>query len=100
MLKKAIKNSDYVISAWNKDKLIGLGRAITDWSYAVYIVDLVVIPEYQGKRIGRKILKLLLEPFKDFHNQVVMTEGESKEFYKKFGFTSSKDVFIIIKDIK
>ena len=100
LLKKAIKNSDYVISAWDNDKLIGLGRAITDWSFAVYICDVLVLKEYQNKRIGREITKRLMEPFKNFHNQVVMTEEESKEFYKKFGFTSSKDVFIIIKDIK
>ncbi len=37
-----------------------MGRAISDGVSDAYIQDLVVLPEYRGKGIGRKILRSVL----------------------------------------
>ena len=48
--KKAFENSHTVVFAFDDDKLIGFGRAISDGVYQAAIYDVAVLPEYQGKK--------------------------------------------------
>ena len=46
-LYKAIKNSEYVMTVWSGENLIGLISAITDGYINVFITYLLVSPDYQ-----------------------------------------------------
>ena len=53
-LINALANSHSVVSAWDGDKLIGLGNSLSDGYLVVYYPHLLVLPEYQGKRYWKK----------------------------------------------
>lgn len=63
----------------------------------MYIQDVMVIPEYQNKKIGTMILNKLLDKIKELEkeNSNMRTYfGASKgkeEFYEKFGFIERRD---------
>lgn len=52
-----LAHANLVISAWDGDRLVGLARAMSDFSYATYLSDLAVHPEYQGRGIGRELVE-------------------------------------------
>ena len=85
-LKNALLNSHSLISAWDKDKLVGLGNAISDGFLVVYYPHLLVHPKYHGLGIGRLIVDKFQEKYKDFHMQMLTADGEAIDFYKKVGF--------------
>lgn len=85
-LKIALQNSDTVFSAWNDDKLIGLINVLDDNIMTAYIHFLLVNPEYQGKSIGKKLLNLTCEKYKDYLRIVLHSYKDGVEFYKKCGF--------------
>ena len=85
-LKNALLNSHSLISAWDKDKLVGLGNAISDGFLVVYYPHLLVHPQYHGLGIGRLIVDKFQEKYKDFHMQMLTADGEAIDFYKKVGF--------------
>ena len=71
---------------------IGIGRVIWDHGYVMYIADIIVIPEYQGKGLGRVIMEQVmdfiheqLKPGYKFMVSLCSAKGK-EEFYKKFGF--------------
>ena len=37
-----INNADIIISAWHGEKLVGIARSLTDFSYVTYLADLAV----------------------------------------------------------
>jgi len=86
LLLKALRNSDSVVTARAAGRLVGIGNAITDGYLVVYYSHLAVHPEFQGKGIGRGMMKLIQGKYKDFHQQVLVSEGDAVEFYKKIGF--------------
>ncbi|WP_020530581.1 GNAT family N-acetyltransferase [Flexithrix dorotheae] len=86
ILFNALKNSDSLVTAWDEDLLIGIGNAITDGFLVVYYPHLLVHPEYQGKGIGKMIMEVLQEKYKEFHQQMLVSDGNAVEFYKKCGF--------------
>lgn len=58
-IQRMIDNADVNISAWDGVKLVGIARAITDFSYCCYLSDLAV----SNPRIGfEKTEKAFLIP--------------------------------------
>ena len=58
--EKALENSYYSIVIFYNDNAIGMGRVVGDGIYFT-IVDIVVRPEYQCRKIGTTIMNSILE---------------------------------------
>ncbi|WDF62392.1 GNAT family N-acetyltransferase [Flavobacterium sp. KACC 22763] len=85
-LYNGLLNSETLVTAWEGKKLVGLGNAISDGFLTVYYPHLLVLPEYQGKGIGKLILDKMQEKYSNFHMQMLTADGKSVDFYKKNGF--------------
>ena len=85
-LYNALLNSHSLLTAWDGEKLVGIGNAISDGYLVVYYPHLVIHPDYHGKGIGRSILKKLQEKYGDFHQQILVADGGAIDFYEKCGF--------------
>ena len=81
-LMKALGNSHALISAWDGDKLVGLGNSISDGYLVVYYPHLLILPEYQGKGIGRMIMQRLQSEYSGFHQQILVADGKAIDFYR------------------
>ena len=97
VVKEALDNTLYSITVYDDEKVIGYGRIIGDKTIFLYIQDIIVIPEYQGNKIGTEIMNLLLEKINEYKkiNPAIRTYiGPSlgrESFYKKFGFKTRKE---------
>ena len=90
--QKALDNSLAVITVFDGDKAVGMGRIVGDQSVISYIQDLIIIPEYQGKSIGSQLLNRLIAIVDDMTVPgtrmmlcLMCAKGREK-FYKKHGF--------------
>ncbi|WP_198022949.1 GNAT family N-acetyltransferase [Paenibacillus zanthoxyli] len=92
-LEKALRQSWLVVSSFEEDRLVGMGRVISDGIFQAFICDLIILPEYQGKGIGTGILNKLLKKCKE--QDILMVQlfaaAHKSEFYKKFGFEERPD---------
>ena len=86
LLLRALKHSHTVVTAWDGEKRVGLGNAISDGHLVVYYPHMVVHPEYQGKGIGTKMMEAMNRIYGSFHQQMVTADGKAIDFYKKCGF--------------
>ena len=85
-LHLALLNSHSLVTAWEEERLIGLGNAITDGYLVVYYPHLLVHPDYHGKGIGGQILSKMQARYQNFHMQMLVADGKAIDFYKKHGF--------------
>ncbi|MFT3740868.1 MAG: GNAT family N-acetyltransferase [Breznakibacter sp.] len=87
-LEQAIGNSWYSISVYRSGTLIGFGRIISDGVHHAFIVDLIIHPDFQGKRIGSEILDRLVKKCKDSKiRDIQLFSAKGKfGFYEKLGF--------------
>jgi len=86
LLHQALLHSHTVVTAWDGQRLVGLGNAISDGYLVVYYPHLLVHPEYQGQGIGRRIAEALLERYRGFHQQALLADGRAVDFYARLGF--------------
>ena len=54
---RMIEQADIVLTARVAGVLVGISRAITDFSYCCYLSDLAVDRDYQGQGIGRELIR-------------------------------------------
>lgn len=87
----ALQNSDTLVTARVKGKLVGIGNAISDGHLVVYYPHMLVHPAYQGNGIGRKMMEVMLSIYRDFHQQMLTADRHAIEFYKKMGFERAGD---------
>ncbi|TYR81535.1 GNAT family N-acetyltransferase [Priestia megaterium] len=85
---EAIVQSWYVVSAYDREQLIGTGRIISDGIINAYLCGVVVHPDYQCRGIGREIIHKLVHKSREsnLHIQLFCTE-DMVCFYEKLGFS-------------
>ncbi len=87
-----LKNSAYLTVACDDQIPIGMARVVSDGGYMTLIADVMVLPSYQGKGIGRKLLENVNQWLdalgKDGDCLMVnlMSTPGNEPFYEKFGF--------------
>lgn len=87
----AIKNSIIVKKAIFEDETVGMARVIGDGIYYL-IVDVLVVPEYQKKGIGKMLIDEIIKEVENRTKEgqkcsinLVSISGK-EEFYEKCGF--------------
>ena len=91
-LAQQVAGARYVVSAWDGARLVGFARAISDGATNAYISTVAVLPDYQGRGVGREMIARLLAG-KDGIQFVLHAGGRDvKGFYVKCGFTEATDM--------
>jgi GNAT superfamily N-acetyltransferase len=87
----AMKNFDTVYSAWDEDKLVGMICAMDDGIMNAYVHYLLVDPEYHGKAIGRTLVDMIKDKYKDYLRIAVIAYDNESTFYTNCGFAKSSE---------
>jgi ribosomal protein S18 acetylase RimI-like enzyme len=89
-LSVVMENSSTVFSAWDNNKLIGLVNALDDNIMTAYVHFLLVNPDYQGKGIGKELLRMITDKYKDYLRIVLIADDKETGFYQNSGFAIAK----------
>ena len=84
-LARAFQNSFAHVAVYDDGRLIGLARAICDGEYQAAIYDVVLLPQYQGKGIGKKMIQELCARL-PVPNVILYAAPGREAFYRKLGF--------------
>lgn len=87
---ESVKNNAFIIVYG--DAKIGFynGELLDNGHYE--IGNICIIPEYQGRGIGKKILKDILEKYKNFDIEIqYFKQNPVGKLYKKLGFIADKE---------
>lgn len=79
VLQRAVKASLAVVSAWDGKELIGLARIVGDGLTMVYLQDILIRPEHQGKGLGRELFRRVLAPFDGVRQKFLVTDGTEQQ---------------------
>ncbi len=96
-VKKAIQHSFLVISMWeqrgNYRKLIGFSRATSDHAFNATIWDVVVHPDFQGKGLGKALMKQIVKELRseDISNITLFADPHVVDFYRSLGFRADPE---------
>ncbi|MDO5156721.1 MAG: GNAT family N-acetyltransferase [Eubacteriales bacterium] len=90
--QRALDHSLYIVSAYEDNNLVAMGRIVGDGAVICYVQDLIVIPSHQGTGIGSTVLKCLIKFVEDMRLEnsemmlCLMCAKGREPFYEKHGF--------------
>lgn len=88
-------NADIVISAWDGPRLVGVSRALTDFSYCCYLSDLAVDRAYQNHGVGRELIRRTQSLIGDEVSLILLSAPGALSYYPKLGFSLADNAYLI-----
>ncbi|MEY3866930.1 MAG: GNAT family N-acetyltransferase, partial [Microcoleaceae cyanobacterium] len=96
-VKKALQYSFLVVSIWEmrgpQRRLVGFARATSDHAFNATLWDVVVHPDYQGKGLGKALMKYVIKKLRaeDISNITLFADPHVVDFYRNLGFLSDPE---------
>lgn len=81
-----LKHADVCITAWQGERLIGIARTLTDFSYVAYLADLAVDVEFQKQGIGTRLIEETKKQLGPECMLVLLAAPKANDYYPKLGF--------------
>ena len=81
-----LANANLIITAWDQEKLVGIARTLTDFSYVAYLADLAVDEQYQKRGIGKQLIEETKSHLNSECMIVLLAAPKANDYYQKIGF--------------
>jgi len=93
LIDKIIQGSFCFAVASINDRIIGMGRAISDGASDAYIQDVTVSTKFRGKGIAALIMDTLIQFLKDKNIGWIglVSEPKAVSFYRRYGLSQMAD---------
>jgi ribosomal protein S18 acetylase RimI-like enzyme len=80
-----LRGSSILITAWQDELLVGVSRAISDFSYCTYLSDLAVDVAYQKQGIGKELIRLTHEAAGPTSSLILLSAPAATGYYPRIG---------------
>lgn len=94
-IQKMLDHGNVLVTAWIGDKLVGVSRALTDFSFCCYLSDLAVDETYQHQGIGKKLVYLTHEASGPQTMLMLLAAPAATTYYPKIGMERFEHCFYL-----
>ena len=81
-----LEHADLLVTAWDGDRLVGVSRSVTDFTYCCYLSDLAVDLAYQRQGIGKRLIDETRERLGPRCSIVLLAAPAAADYYPRIGF--------------
>lgn len=93
-IQKMIENS-FCLGMYAEGRLVGFARVVTDKVTFAWITDFIVDEKFRGQEFGSWLMGCLLEHPDLTETSKGLGTQDAEEFFVKFGFTRSSNVWVM-----
>ncbi len=91
-----LANADLLVTARTLDGLlIGVSRAITDFSYCTYLSDLAVDAAFQRRGIGRELVRRTHEAAGTRTSLILLSAPQAQAYYPQIGMRQHHSCWVV-----
>ena len=94
-MHRMIKNSNLVVTAWDADLIVGISRAISDFSFATYLSDLAVRKSHHNRGIGKELIRMTQIESGAETKIVLLAAPAAEKYYPHIGFTHHPQAWLL-----
>ena len=97
-LEEMLRHADLIVTARIDGHLVGVARALTDYSYCCYVSDLAVDVQHQRKGIGRRLLSETRARAGDRASLLLVAAPAAENYYPHIGMKHLESCWIFPRD--
>lgn len=85
-VERSIQHS-LCFGAYRAGEQVGFGRVITDFAVFAYLADIFVVPDFQGRGIGKALVRAMIaHPELQGLQVMILRTRDAHGLYEQFGF--------------
>lgn len=85
-MQAMLQNANLVVTAWDGAQIVGISRALSDFSYVTYLSDLVVRDSHQRQGIGKELIRQTQRAAGEQASLVLLSAPLAADYYPHLGF--------------
>jgi GNAT superfamily N-acetyltransferase len=94
-IQRMLDHGNVLITAWSGPALVGISRAVTDFSFCCYLSDLAVDQKFQHKGIGKELVTRTHEAAGMETMLILLAAPAATEYYPKIGMKKFPHCFVL-----
>jgi predicted N-acetyltransferase YhbS len=94
-LDRMLRRADLVVTARDGKRLVGISRAITDFSYCCYLSDLAVDIAYQRQGIGKQLIAETHKSAGELTTLILVAAPSAESYYPRIGMQQRPSCWIL-----
>ncbi len=98
-IEAMLRRADIIVTARDADRLIGVSRAIADFSYCCYLSDLAVDRAYQRRGIGKRLIERTRDAAGRDTALILLAAPAAADYYPRIGMTRHDACFLYPREI-
>lgn len=95
VMRGMLDHADIIVTARMDRLLVGISRAITDFSYCTYLSDLAVDQSYQGRGIGRQLVRRTHEAGGLHTHLILLAAPKAETYYPHIGMQRHDSCWVV-----
>ena len=93
-----LANADITATAWDGDRLVGVARSVTDFTYCCYLSDLAVDAAYQRQGIGVELMARTQAELGPQCKIILLAAPAAADYYGRVGFEHHPRCWVLDRD--
>lgn len=95
-MDQMLRGASLILTARTRSgELVGVSRSLTDRSYSTYLADLAVAASYQGRGIGRELIRRTHETAGLHTNLILIAAPGARTYYPHIGLAAHDSCWMI-----
>lgn len=94
-MRGMLEHAGLILTARIDGRLVGIARALTDFSYCTYLADLAVDREYQRQGIGRELVRRTHEAAGLRTTLILLAAPAAREYYPHIGMRPHDSCWLV-----
>jgi len=94
-IRTMLEHADLIVTARVGEILVGVSRALTDFSYCTYLSDLAVDEAYQKQGIGQALVRHTHEAAGLNTKLILIAAPKARGYYPRIGMTQHDSCWIM-----
>jgi GNAT superfamily N-acetyltransferase len=97
-IRGMLEHADVIVTARVDGLLVGVSRAITDYSICTYLSDLAVDEAYQRMGIGKELIRRTHEAAGKNTNLILLAAPKARDYYPHIGMAARDSCWMIPRE--
>ena len=94
-ISEMLANASIIITARVDGRLVGISRALSDFSFCTYLSDLAVDVEHQRRGIGRELIRRTHEEAGRHTTLILVAAPKARDYYPHIGLKQHDSCWVI-----
>jgi predicted N-acetyltransferase YhbS len=96
VMSQMVRQADLIVTARDEmGLLVGVSRALTDFAYCTYLADLAVDEAFQGRGIGRELIRRTHEAAGLHTMLILLAAPKAATYYPHIGMRQHESCWVI-----